>query len=81
MSPDSYGSLETVCKLAMTVQVFAIVGDFLCIFLITMDRYLYINIPLRYADVVTKKRVYAVICSTFILAAPFAIIKVWIPNR
>ena len=81
MSIENYRLWEIACKLATTVQVFAIVGDFLSIFLITMDRFMYINFPLRYEIHVTKRRIFVVLCVTLILATPFAAIKVWLPDR
>ena len=81
MSIENYSLWEIVCKTATTVQVFAIVGDFLSIFLITVDRFMYINFPLRYEVHVTKKRIFVILCITFIFATPFAAIKVWLPDR
>ena len=81
MPIENYRSWEIACKSATTVQVFAIVGDFLSIFLITMDRFVYINFPLRYEVHVTKRRIFVVLGVTFIWATPFAAIKVWLPDR
>ena len=81
MPIENYRSWEIACKSATTVQVFAIVGDFLSIFLITMDRFVYINFPLRYEVHVTKRRIFVVLGVTFTLATPFAAIKVWLPDR
>ena len=81
MSIENYRSWEIACKSVTTVQVFAIVGDFLSIFLITIDRFMYISFPLRYEAHVTKRRSFVVLCVTFILAMPFAAIKVWLPDR
>ena len=81
MSIENYRSWEIACKSATTVQVFAIVGDFLSIFLITIDRFMYISLTLRYEVHVTKRRIFVVLYVTFILATPFAAIKVWLPDR
>ena len=81
LTTDAYPKWEISCKVAMTVQVVAIVGDFMSIFLITMDRFICINFPLRYKIYVTKNRVYMVLFMTFISAKPFSCIQVWVPKR
>ena len=81
MSVENYRSWEIACKTATTVQVFAILRVFLSIFLITVDRFMYINFPLRYKVHVTKRKIFVILCITFIFASPFAAIKVWLPDR
>ena len=49
----------------MVFVSFSGLGDLLCILIITIDRYLYINLPLRYPSIVTRTK--ALILSTIII--------------
>ena len=81
LTPSAYSSWELTCKITMTIQLYAIIGDFLSIFLITVDRFLCIVFPLKHPIFVTKKRLFTALCITFLMTSPIPGLYVWFPDR
>ncbi len=58
---------HTSCKVFLSVTSFSGVGDLLSILAITVDRYLFINMPLRYPTILTNFRG-LVVCASILVA-------------
>ena len=61
-------SFEISCKIYALIMAFSACGDLLAILVITIDRHLYINYPLRYHTIVTNTRALAVSALCFVFA-------------
>ena len=59
---------------------FLIYASFFGVVALTADRYLAVHFYLRYQELVTQKRVVAVVISNWILSAIPMLLSIWIPN-
>ena len=59
---------------------FLIYASFFGVVALTADRYLAVHFYLRYQELVTQKRVVAVVISNWILSAILMLLFIWIPN-
>ena len=59
---------------------FLIYASFFGVVALTADRYLAVHFYLRYQELVTQKRVVAVVISNWILSAILMLLSIWIPN-
>ena len=59
---------------------FLIYASFFSVVALTGDRYLAVHFYLRYQELVTQKRVVAVVISNWILSAILMLLSIWIPN-
>ena len=70
----------------ITLNSFYATGTFLSyasffgVVALTADRYLAVHFYLRYQELVTQKRVVAVVISNWILSAILMLLSIWIPN-
>ena len=70
----------------ITLNSFYVTGNFLIyasffgVATLTADRYLAVHFYLRYQELVTQKRVVAVVISNWILSAIPMLLSIWIPN-
>ena len=82
-SDNAYGTVFTIFETHMALLSFA---SFFSVVAITVDRFLAIHLHLRYQELVTHKRVIAVVISIWVISAflsllfPAARLE-WIPNR
>ena len=60
--------------------IFLIYASFFGVVALTADRYLAVHFYLRYQELVTQKRVVAVVISNWILSAILMLLSIWIPN-
>ena len=60
--------------------IFLIYASFFGVVALTTDRYLAVHFYLRYQELVTQKRVVAVVISNWILSAIPMLMSIWIPN-
>ena len=60
--------------------IFLIYASFFGVVALTTDRYLAVHFYLRYQELVTQKRVVAVVISNWILSAIPMLLSIWIPN-
>ena len=58
---------EVICKMNVYIAGFAGYGHLLCVIINTTDRYIYINWPLRYCELVTNRRALVVSIVCFII--------------
>ncbi len=72
---------DATCSALMGLQAFAISGDFLSIFAITIDRFLTINFPLRYEALLTRGRVHAALVSILLFSLMFSALLASLPLR
>ncbi len=54
-------------------------ASFLCVVAVSVDRFLAIHLHLRYQELVTHKRVVAVVISIWVLSAFFSLMPLWVP--
>ncbi len=59
-------SFRVSCHMVAVLAIFTGLGDLLCITVITVDRYIFINMPLRYHEIVTRTRALVLIASVFV---------------
>ena len=58
---------EVICKMYVHMAMFSGYGNLLCVIIITVDRYIYINWPLRYNGLVTDRKALMVSAICFII--------------
>ena len=59
---------DVICKMYVYVAGFSGIGNLLCVIIISVDRYIYINRPLRYYDLVTNRKALVISIISFIIA-------------
>ncbi|XP_078367336.1 adenosine receptor A2b-like [Oculina patagonica] len=64
----------------MIMSLFAL-ASFFGVVLISLDRFLAIHLHLRYQELVTHKRVVAVVISVWVFSATLSLITVWYPSE
>ena len=82
-SYNAYGTVFTIFETHMTLLSFA---SFFSVVAITVDRFLAIHLHLRYQELVTHKRLIAVVISTWVITAYLSLLVPaarldWIPKR
>ena len=60
---------NVICKMNVYIAAFAGYGNLLCLIIITMDRYIYINWPLRYYELVTNRKALVVSINCLLLTS------------
>ena len=58
---------EVICKLYIHLAMFSGYGNLLCVIIITVDRYIYINWPLRYYEVLTNRKAFVISAVCFVI--------------
>ncbi|XP_078361298.1 histamine H2 receptor-like [Oculina patagonica] len=77
-------NIESNSAYTMQITFLIIMNLFSCasffgVLLISLDRFLAIHLHLRYQELVTHKRVVAVVISTWVFSAFFSSVKLWMP--
>ena len=60
---------DVTCKMNVYIAAFSGYGNLLCVIIITVDRYIYINWPLRYHGLVTNRRALVVSINCLLLTS------------
>ena len=68
-------------KLFFMIMSFFALASFFGVVLVSLDRFLAIHLHLRYQELVTHKRVVAVVISVWIASAILSLITVWYPSE
>ena len=71
---DGYG---TSCKVYAFLAAFSGFGNLMCIIIVTIDRYLFINWPLRYHEIVTNSKALVVAAVSFICVLVVSIMGIY----
>ena len=71
---------EITLKSFYTTTIFLTYASFFGVVALTTDRYLAVHFYLRYQELVTQKRVVAVVISIWIISAIPMLLFIWIPN-
>ena len=79
-SDDAYGAVSTIFSSTLAI------ASFFSVVAITVDRFLAIDLHLRYQELVTHKRVIAVVISIWVISAFLSLVfpaagLEWIPNK
>ena len=81
MSNNSYDQWFTACQTVAVFNVIAYYGDYLSIASITLDRFLYIKYPFKYAQIMTKYIAGLVITGIAFVSFSLSIIFVFVPDK
>ena len=74
-------TFEIIDNLYRTIGNFLIYASFLDVVALTADRFLAVHLHLRYQELVTHKRVVAVVISIWIISAILMLMIKWIPSN
>ena len=74
-------TFEIIDNLYRTIGNFLIYASFLGVVALTADRFLAVHLHLRYKELVTHKRVVAVVISIWIISAILMLMITWIPSN
>ena len=69
----------TTYKVFYIITYFFSAASFSGVFAVSVDRFLAIHFHLRYQELVTHKRVVAVVISIWVLSAVFSLLMLWVP--
>ena len=73
-------TFEITRNISYSTGIFLAYASFFGVVALTADRYLAVHFYLRYQELVTQKRVVAVVISNWILSAIPMLMSIWIPN-
>ena len=73
-------TFEITRNIFYSTGIFLAYASFFGVVALTADRYLAVHFYLRYQELVTQKRVVAVVISNWILSAIPMLLSIWIPN-
>ena len=73
-------TFEITRNISYSTGIFLAYASFFGVVALTADRYLAVHFYLRYQELVTQKRVVAVVISNWILSAIPMLLSMWIPN-
>ena len=73
-------TFEITRNISYSKGIFLAYASFFGVVALTADRYLAVHFYLRYQELVTQKRVVAVVISNWILSAIPMLMSIWIPN-
>ena len=76
-----YPTWKLMCRLTSSVLAFVIFQDFISVFAITIDRFIFINFPLRHGTMVTRRVVFVTVMVFIIMAIPPVVYFIWIKDR
>ena len=73
-------TFEITRNISYSTGIFLAYASFFGVVALTADRYLAVHFYLRYQELVTQKRVVAVVISNWVLSAIPMLLSIWIPN-
>ena len=68
---------EISCRIYAFLEAFSGVGNLICIIIVTIDRYLFINWPLRYHGIVTNTKALVVAAISFVCVLVLSVIRIY----